>query len=221
MRISAVLIALLAVGCTTSGGDPGTMFQPQVDAVTRSSNLAADADAASDGSEQEGFRLDGYKDEQAQVDGVDTDADAAALAQELGADNVDIPADPQPGGTPDAGTPPLSPPGYPPAAGQPTPPPGAAVPPAPRWTPADAVTLSWGLRLVSTVDGATPPRAILGLPDGSEEVVKAGDLLPEARVIVLAVGQDVVQLGRVTPSGDHAQVESVFLQAMFTEPQER
>ena len=77
------------------------------------------------------------------------------------------------------------------------------------------MTLSWGLRLVSTVDNATPPRAILGLPSGKEEVVKAGDMLPDAGVIVLAVGQDVVQLGRVTPEGDHAKVESVFLQAMF------
>lgn len=208
MRLGAMMLAsALAIGCQTTGGDWSTLTQPERDAVTRSSNVSSP-----DGGDG-GFELDSYKQEQAEADGESpTTDDADALAAELGAEGVEIPDDVQP--TP-PGSPPLAAPGYPPVTGTPTPPPGAAAPPAPRWTPADAVTLSWGLRLVSTVDASTPPRAILGMPDGSEEVVKAGDLIPEAGVVVLAVGQGVVQLGRVTPNGDHARVESVFLQAMF------
>lgn len=211
MRIGAWVIVMgLWAGCTTTAGDFSTMTRPEVDASRPSANVVEGADT-------DGFELDSYKDEQAAADRTAEDAeDPEDLAAELGAEGVEVPEDPTVD-RPPAG-PPLAPPGYPPATGQPVPPAGMAVPPAPRWTPTNPVTLSWGLRLVSTVDGATPPRAILGLPDGSEEVVKAGDLLPEVGVVVLAVGQDVVQLGRVTPSGDHAQVESVFLSAMFTEP---
>ena len=211
MRIGALLVLLLTTaGCEVTPGRSG-VFQPEVDETTRASNLAAEF-----ASDTDGFQLDGYKQEQAEADAEAGGDEADALARELGADGVALPEDPPT--TPAPVGPPLAPPGYPPAVGQPMPPAGAAAPPPPRWTPADAVTLSWGLRLVSTVDGATPPRAILGLPDGSEEVVKAGDLLPEAGVIVLAVGQDVVQLGRVEPAGDHAKVDTVFLQAMFRDP---
>ena len=39
---------------------------------------------------------------------------------------------------------------------------------APAWTPGTPVLGSWGVRLVSTVTNAQPPRAILGLPSGEE-----------------------------------------------------
>lgn len=75
--------------------------------------------------------------------------------------------------------------------------------------------LSWGVRLVSVVPGATPPQAVLGLPSGASQVVRAGDLLPEAGVVVLAIGVDRVQLAQVKPAGDHAEIESVQLTAMY------
>jgi hypothetical protein len=85
-----------------------------------------------------------------------------------------------------------------------------------RWQAGQPMAGSWGVRLVSTVNGALPPRAILGLPDGSEKVVQPGDLLPSVGVVVLAIGQDVVQVAQVTPVGDHARVESTLLPAMYT-----
>lgn len=73
----------------------------------------------------------------------------------------------------------------------------------------------WGVRLVSTVPDAQPPRAILGLADGTEAVVVPGDLLPQAHVVVLAIGRDTVQLAEITPVGDHAVVHTYMLGALF------
>jgi hypothetical protein len=73
----------------------------------------------------------------------------------------------------------------------------------------------WGVRLVSTVIDATPPRAILGLAGGREIVVTPGQLVPEARVIVLAIGRDRVQVAEVTPEGDHATVRTTMIEALY------
>ena len=73
----------------------------------------------------------------------------------------------------------------------------------------------WGIRLVSTVADAQPPRAILGLPDGRELVVTPGTLLPDAHLVVMAVGRDMVQIAEVTPVGDHADVVSRTLTPMY------
>jgi hypothetical protein len=72
---------------------------------------------------------------------------------------------------------------------------------------------SWPLRLVATVPGAQPPRAILGLPGGSEVVVTPGTMLPEAGVVVMAIGSGTIDLAEVRPAGDHAVVQGVSLQA--------
>jgi hypothetical protein len=78
-----------------------------------------------------------------------------------------------------------------------------------------ALAPSWGVRLVSVVPGASPPQAILGLSDGSSQVVTAGDLLPAVGIVVIAIGKDRVQLAQVKPAGDHAVVESIQLSAMY------
>ena len=83
------------------------------------------------------------------------------------------------------------------------------------WMPGAPLDGSWGVRLVSTVPNAQPPRAILGLPDGTEAVVQPGTLLPEAGIVVLAVGQDVVQLAEIVPQGDHVRVQTRTLQALY------
>jgi hypothetical protein len=90
----------------------------------------------------------------------------------------------------------------------------APAPAAPQWT-GSAPPVSWGVRLVSTVPDAQPPRAILGMADGKEAVVTPGTLLPDARIVVLAVGRDVVQVAEVTPEGDHARVATYLLQALY------
>ena len=74
---------------------------------------------------------------------------------------------------------------------------------------------SWGVRLVSTVVDAQPPRAILGLPDGSEAVVKPGSLLPDVGIVVLAIGKDQVQIAEVTAEGDHARVVTRTVTSMY------
>jgi hypothetical protein len=101
------------------------------------------------------------------------------------------------------------------------PPPALPVAPAPSASapfdgpPIQAVEISMGVRLVTTLDGTLPPRAVIGLPDGRERVVQAGDMIPEARVVVLAIGRDLVQVAQVRPQGDHASIEAVFLRSLF------
>ena len=105
-----------------------------------------------------------------------------------------------------------APPASPPATAQPAmlapvaPAAAASFPPPPQ---------GWGVRLVSTVPGAQPPRAILGLADGTEHVVVPGDLLPEAHLVVLAIGRDAVQVAEITAVGDHAEVHTYVLGALF------
>ncbi len=74
-------------------------------------------------------------------------------------------------------------------------------------------TTGWPLRLVATVPGAQPPRAILGLPDGKELVVSAGTMIPSANIVVVAVGQSTVDLAQIIPAGDHAVIRSQTLLA--------
>lgn len=85
----------------------------------------------------------------------------------------------------------------------------------PTWTPGAPLDGSFGLRLVSTVVDAQPPRAILGMPSGDEQVVQPGTLLPEVGVVVLAIGQDVVQVAEIVPVGDHARVDTRLLTSMY------
>ena len=78
---------------------------------------------------------------------------------------------------------------------------------------APAAAGAWPLRLVATVPGAQPPRAILGMPGGTEVVVTPGTMLPDAGVVVMAIGSDSIELAEVRPAGDHAVVSGRTLQA--------
>lgn len=139
------------------------------------------------------------------------DLTAAQIAGGLGASIAPLasgtPAEAVPSPTPTAsGLPPIVPP--------------PAMPPVQvvrttGWTPDTPLDGSWGVRLVSTVVDASPPRAILGLPDGSEEVVQAGTLLPDTGVVVLAIGRDIVQVAEILPRGDHARVQTRTLSALY------
>jgi hypothetical protein len=96
--------------------------------------------------------------------------------------------------------------------------PAVVAPEATAWTP-NIAGANWGVRLVSVVPGSSPPQAVLGLSNGESKVVRAGDMLPSAGVVVIAIGRDRVQLAQVKPAGDHAIVESIQLNAMYPSAQ--
>lgn len=104
----------------------------------------------------------------------------------------------------------------PPAGGGPSAAPVA--PPAAPTAPPMALASPWPVRLLSTLPQAQPPRAILGLPDGSERVVSPGSMVAEAGVVVMMIGPDHVQLAKIEPAGDHAAIQTVELNAQYTAP---
>ncbi len=73
----------------------------------------------------------------------------------------------------------------------------------------------WGVRLVASIPEAQPPRAVLGLASGEEVVVSPGSMIPEAAVVVIAIGPGTVVLAEITPEGDHAKVEQRTLHAQY------
>ena len=90
------------------------------------------------------------------------------------------------------------------------------------WDPATALPVEWGVSLVSTVIDTQPPRAILGLPDGTEVFVTPGSFLPEQRLVVMAIGRNAVQLSRIVPQGFSARVETQNLTSLYpSQPVER
>lgn len=78
-------------------------------------------------------------------------------------------------------------------------------------------SVDWGLRLVSTVHNVEPPRAILGLPDGTETIVTAGAMLPEINAVVMAVGRQQIDVAYISPAGYQARVETRRITALFPE----
>lgn len=78
-------------------------------------------------------------------------------------------------------------------------------------------SVDWGLRLVATVHNVQPPRAILGLPDGTETIVTAGAMLPEINAVVMAVGRQQIDIAYISPAGYQARVETRRITALFPE----
>ncbi len=81
----------------------------------------------------------------------------------------------------------------------------------PAWDPSapPPEASSWGVRVLSTIVDMQPPRAVIALANGEEVVVQPGTMLPEARLVVMAVGRDQVQLAHVAPNGPYATVDTV------------
>ena len=92
------------------------------------------------------------------------------------------------------------------------PPPAAPTPPI-GWP--QQVGKAWPVRLVTTVPNASPPRAILGLPDGREIVVNPGSMVPDFGLVVVAISPGAAELAKIAPAGDHATIESVTLRAQY------
>ena len=74
---------------------------------------------------------------------------------------------------------------------------------------------AWGVRLLQTLPSAQPPRAALGLSNGDEIVVAPGSMIEDAGLVVIAVGDQTVQLAKVEAVGDHAEIETVTLHALY------
>lgn len=70
-------------------------------------------------------------------------------------------------------------------------------------------------RVVSILHHTQPPRAILNLPNGDEVVVSPGDMLPELRLVIMAIGADLVQLAEVTPVGDHTEIREFYIHPLY------
>jgi hypothetical protein len=89
-------------------------------------------------------------------------------------------------------------------------------PPQLVWDPNQPLPdTSFGVRVLATLLDMQPPRAVLGLPDGSERVVQPGTFLEPERLVVLAVGRDAVQVAKVTPQGFYAKVETQTIRALY------
>ncbi|MCA9567009.1 MAG: hypothetical protein KC656_04165 [Myxococcales bacterium] len=93
--------------------------------------------------------------------------------------------------------------------------PVAPATPVYAWDPATAPPATWGVRLLSTVNSTLPPRAVIGLPDGTEEVVQPGSMLPDHDLVVMAVGRHVIEVAHVVPDGVQARIETRTIQALF------
>jgi len=94
---------------------------------------------------------------------------------------------------------------------------GAVAPPQPAATPGwpGQTAKAWPVRLVTTIPNASPPRAILGLPDGREVVVNPGSMVPDLGIVVVAISPNSAELAKVAPAGDHATIESMTLTAQY------
>jgi len=69
------------------------------------------------------------------------------------------------------------------------------------------------IQLITTVPSASPPRAILALPDGKEIVVKPGQMLPSVNLVVLSIDEHSVEISRVELQGTRATVHNQTLGA--------
>ncbi len=91
--------------------------------------------------------------------------------------------------------------------------PTSTTPAATGW--GDVIGKKWPVRLVTTIPNATPPRAILGLPDGREVVVNPGSMVPDMGLVVVAIAPNSAELARIAPAGDHATIETMTLRAQY------
>ena len=192
-------IALLLVACETtpSSGHP---FTPVQVAATPAAEPVAD-----DGGEP-------WFDEHPTLVISSEELDAAAEAARKG--------EPAPAPKP-AVQPPVAPAAASAVAATPAPPAAVAAvaaspaPSQPMNTGLGMGAAAWPVRLVRTLPDTLPPRAILGLPDGSEIVVTPGSMVPDQGLVVVAIGRQTAQLARVSAQGDHAAIQPVMLHAQY------
>jgi hypothetical protein len=76
-------------------------------------------------------------------------------------------------------------------------------------------TGSFGIRVLATLTDVQPPRAILGMPDGSEVVLQPGGMIQAAHLVVLAIGRSGVQVATIEPQGWATRVETAMLPVLY------
>lgn len=86
--------------------------------------------------------------------------------------------------------------------------------PASIWKPA-TVKDGWRPTLIGTLMDGPTPRAILAMPSGEEKVIKAGDMLSEDGVVVMAIGENFVELVVVNSAEGRAQIQNLTLSTQF------
>ena len=64
---------------------------------------------------------------------------------------------------------------------------------------------------MTAIPQASPPRAILSLPGGKEIVVKPGEMVPSAGLVVLAIEADKVEISWFETQGNRATVHNEVL----------
>jgi hypothetical protein len=188
----AIIPLALLVGCESMDA-PGKPFDP-VAVQAQGATAAAPAPAFAP--------VPGWEDVEpftmASEDFV-TSAPPAAVAPPAGAPAADSTAEPEPAEpVPDVTVVPAAP-----AA--------VAAPPLQGM----GVAAGWPVRLVKAIPDSVPPRAIVGLPDGTELVVTPGAMLAAQGLIVMAIGKDQMQLAQVSANGDHATVVPMTLLALY------
>lgn len=198
MRLS--VLALVLVGCETM--EPASNpFEP----VKVKSEVTAEESVDPD--------TDPWVTDAAPV--VITSEEQAAVAEALAAGRPlpeTAPTPPEPA-TPDAGTPDIA---SAPGPDTPVAPPSVGpAPVAPAPVVAAPVATGWPVRLVRTLPDTLPPRAILGMPDGSEIVVTPGTMVPDHGLVVVSIGARGAELARVTPVGDYAAIQQVTLTSQY------
>ncbi len=197
-RIAQWGLILVGLSACQDMQNPGDPFSPVPVSASGETTRAAPVPL---GGPQGDFDFEGEDRPQSELPGIDGDAtDAELLALQARANGLD-PSDltaPAPGPAMVAPVAPLAP---------------VVVP---EWDPTQPLPSgSWGVRLLATLHDVQPPRAVLGLPGGEEIVVQPGSFIEAHRLVVIAVGRDVIQLSKVTPQGFYAKVETQTIQSLF------
>ncbi len=195
----SVLLALTLVACTSTEPS-GDIFAPVVPPAAQPA-AAPVPDAVPEefriSSEEMQQNAAEARSEQAPPETPNADATGPASDAVAPADGAVADASPAEA-APESAVPPVA---GPPVTGSPV-----NVPPA---------VVGWPVRLLKTLPESQPPRAILGLPDGTEIVVSPGSLIAAQGLVVMSVGRSTLDLARVTPSGDHAVIDQLTLTAQY------
>ncbi len=73
----------------------------------------------------------------------------------------------------------------------------------------------WRPTLIGTLMEGPTPRAILAMPNGDEKVIRAGDMLSDDGVVVMAIGTNYVELAVIRSAEGRAQIENLTLSSQF------
>ncbi len=73
----------------------------------------------------------------------------------------------------------------------------------------------FGIRLISVVTDVQPPMAVLGLPNGDKVVVTPGQMLPDLRLVVLAIGRTAIQVAEIVPEGFSTRVVTTTVPSLY------